>query len=125
MPKKSFINLDVDLRCRCLQVFPPPEAEPYQELANFRFRLTREQAYQLARALLAATQEWEELEIVVHRFERRPSDGAFLVSVLPEFHELSDPEFVRKIKHPAPKGLDMPAEMEEVLESLKDQPFSD
>lgn len=125
MPKKSIINVGVDLRCRCLEVFPPPEAEPFRELATFRFRLNREQACQLARALLAATQEWEEMEVVVHRFEGRRRDGAFLVSVLPEFHELSDPEFVRKIKHPAPKDLDIPAEMEEVLESLKDQPFSD
>ncbi len=125
MPKKSIINLGVDLRCRCLKVFPPPDAEAYRDLATLRFRLNREQAYQLARALLAATQDWEEVEVVVHRFERRPRDGAFLVSVLPEFHELSDPEFVKKIKHPAPKELDIPAEMEEVLESLKDQPFSD
>ena len=82
MPKKSIINLGVDLKSRCLKVFPPPEAEPYRDLANFRFRLNRDQALQLARALLAATQEWEEVEVVVHRFERRKSDGAFLVSVL-------------------------------------------
>lgn len=125
MAKKSMINLNVDLRGRCLQVFPPPEAEAYRELPTVRFRLNRQQAQHLACALLAAIQEWEEVEVVVHRFERRRSDGAFLLTVLPEYHDITSPEFVSKIQHPVPKSLDMPADMEEVLESLKDQPFSD
>lgn len=125
MPKKSVINLNIDLRGRCLQVFPPPEAEAYRDLTTMRFRLNREQALHLARAILAATEEWEEVEIVVHRFERRRSDGAFLITVLPEYHEITAPEFVKQIQHPVPKGLDQPADLEEVLESLKDQPFSD
>ena len=88
-------------------------------------RLSREEALHLARAILAATQEWEEVELVVHRFDKRQSDNTYLLSVVPEHHEVEDPNFVKQIQHQAPKKKDMPADIEEVVESLKDSPMSD
>jgi hypothetical protein len=125
VPKKPFTSLTIDTHVRCLQVFPKEKEAAYQELETMGVRLTREEALHLARAILAATQEWEEVELVVHRFDKRKSDNTYLLSVVPEHHEVEDPEFVNQIRHKAPKGKDVPADMEDILESLKDSPISD
>jgi hypothetical protein len=125
MPKKPVTSLSIDTHVRCLQVFPKEKEAGYGELKTMGLRLSREEALHLARALLAATQEWEEVELVVHRFDKRKSDNTYLLSVVPEHHEVDDPEFVKQIQHKAPKGKDTPEDMEEILESLKDAPISD
>jgi len=125
MPKKPFTSLTIDTHIRCLQVFPKEEDAAYKNLETIGVRLSREEALHLARAILAATQEWEEVELVVHRFDKRKSDNTYLLSVVPEHHEVEDPEFVKQITHQAPKGKDMPADIEEIVESLKDSPMSD
>jgi hypothetical protein len=38
---------------------------------------------------------------------------------------VEDPAFVKRIRHPAPQVEELPAELEEHLEALKDQPISD
>jgi hypothetical protein len=43
--------------------------------------LNKDQAIELARALLAATQEWEEIDITAYRFEKSRADGTYLVTV--------------------------------------------
>jgi hypothetical protein len=125
MPQKPFTSLTIDTHIRCLQVFPKEEDAAYKDLDTMGVRLSREEALHLARAILAATQEWEEVELVVHRFDKRKSDNTYLLSVVPEHHEVEDPEFVKQIKHQAPKGKDMPSDIEEIVESLKDSPMSD
>jgi hypothetical protein len=125
MPKRPFTSLTIDTHVRCLQVFPKEKEAAYKELPTMGVRLSREEALHLARALLAATQEWKEVELVVHRFDKRKSDNTYLLSVVPEHHEVEDPEFVKHIQHKAPEGTDMPADMEDHLESLKDSPVSD
>jgi hypothetical protein len=125
MPKKPLTSLTIDTHVRCLQVFPKEKEAAYKDLATMGIRLSRDEALHLARAILAATQEWEEVELVVHRFDKRKSDNTYLLSVVPEHHEVDDPEFVKAIQHEVPHGKDMPEDMEEVLESLKDAPMSD
>lgn len=125
MPKKTLSSLTIDMHVRCQQVFPQESEAAYRELKTMGVRLSREEALHLARAILAATQEWEEVELVVHRFDRRPSDRTYLLAVVPEHHEVEDQEFVQKIRRPVPKDLDMPEDIGEVLESLKDSPISD
>jgi hypothetical protein len=125
MPKKLLTSLTIDTHVRCRQIFPKETEAAYQELETMGVKLSREEALHLARAILAATQEWEEVELVVHRFDKRKSDNTYLLSVVPEHHEIEDPEFVKQIKHKVPKGKDTPSDLEEVLESLKDSPISD
>ncbi len=125
MPNKPFTSLTIDTHVRCRQIFPKEKEAAYKDLETVGVRLSRDEALHLARAILAATQEWEEVELVVHRFDKRKSDNTYLLSVVPEHHEVEDPEFVQQISHKPPKGKDMPADMEEVIESLKDSPMSD
>jgi hypothetical protein len=125
MPKKPLTSLIIDTHVRCLQVFPKENEAGFKDLKTMGLRLSRDEALHLARALLAATQEWEEVELVVHRFDKRKSDNTYLLSVVPEHHEVEDPEFVKQIRHKVPKGEDTPQDMDDILESLKDSPISD
>lgn len=125
MPKKATTTLTVDTHIRCRQIYPKGEEAAYRDLKTVGVRLSREEALHLAAALLAAAQEWQEVELVVHRQERRKTDKTYLLSVVPEHHEVEDPEFVKRIQHKTPAGGELPAELEEHLESLKDQPISD
>lgn len=125
MPKKLLTSLTIDTHVRCLQVFPKEKQAAYKDLKTMGVKLSREEALHLARAILAATQEWEEVELVVHRFDKRKSDNTYLLSVVPEHHEVEDPEFVQQIRHKTPKGKDMPPDIEEIVESLEDSPMSD
>ena len=125
MPKKPFTSLTIDTHVRCRQIFPQEKDAAYKGLETMGVRLSREEALHLARAILAATQEWKEVELVVHRFNKRKSDNTYLLSVVPEHHEVEDSNFIEQIQHQAPKGKDMPADMEEIVESLKDSPMSD
>lgn len=125
MTKKPLTTLTIDTHIRCLQIYPKDTETAYKDLKTIGLRLSRQEALRLAGALLAAAQEWQEVELVGHRFDRRKSDNTYLLSVVPEHHEIEDPEFIKKIRHKTPDGKDMPAELEEHLESLKDQPISD
>jgi hypothetical protein len=125
MPKKPLTSLTIDTHVRCLQIFPKEKEAAYEKLETMGVKLSRQEALHLARALLAATQDWEEVELVVHRFDKRKSDNTYLLSVVPQHQEIADPEFVKQIRHKVPKGKDTTADMEDYLESLKDSPISD
>lgn len=125
MPKKLLTPLTVDNHIRCRQIYPKESDTAYRELKTVGVRLSQDEARHLAAALLAAAQEWQEVELVVHRFDKRQSDNTYLLTVVPEHHEIEDPEFIKRIQHKAPAGQELPAELEEHLESLKDQPISD
>ena len=58
VPKKPFTSLTIDTHVRCRQIFPQEKAAAYKELETMGVRLSREEALHLARAILAATQEW-------------------------------------------------------------------
>lgn len=125
MPKKSLTSLSIDMHIRCRQIFPPENEAAYKNMETMGVKLSREEALRLARAVLAATQDWQEVELVVHRFDKRPSDRSYLLTVVPAHHEVTDPEFVKLIRHKVPQGKNMPEDLEEHLESLKDSPISD
>lgn len=52
-----------------------------EDLDTIGFKLTRQQAVDLARVLLAVTQDWQELDITGFRRKRRRSDGTFRLTV--------------------------------------------
>jgi hypothetical protein len=125
MTKKLLTSLTIDTHVRCQQIFPKENEAAYKELETMGVKLSRGEALHLARAILAATQDWEAVELVVHRFDKRKSDNTYLLTVVPEHHEIDDPQFVKQIRHKVPQGQDTPSDMEEVLNSLKDSPISD
>lgn len=51
------------------------------ELKTIGLRLSKEQAIDLARVLLAVSQDWNELEVTAYRLKKRKSDGTYQITV--------------------------------------------
>lgn len=82
MARESPRSISINANLRCLRIYPTPEtAKSVKDLKTVGFKLSKTQAIDLARVLLAVTQDWEELEITGYRSERRQSDGTYHVTV--------------------------------------------
>jgi len=76
---KQFV---IDANLRCDRIYPTEKtARKISELQTVGFKLNRQQALQLARVLLAVTQDWEEFDITGWRSSKRASDGTHSVTV--------------------------------------------
>jgi hypothetical protein len=74
--------LTIDPNVRCDRIYPTEESKKQvAELKTIGFKLKRQQAIHLARVLLAATQEWETIDITGYRFDQRKSDGSYHITV--------------------------------------------
>lgn len=51
------------------------------ELKTIGLKLSKEQAIDLARVLLAVRQDWNELEVTAYRLKKRKSDGTYQITV--------------------------------------------
>ena len=72
----------VDPNVRCTLIYPMEGTKrDIREVEMVGFRLSRDQAIDLARALLAVTQDWEEIAITGFRFQRRLADDTYPVIV--------------------------------------------
>ena len=81
MPRKSVKSLMINQNVRCQRIIPGEgSSKIISDLHTIGFMLTKEQAIHLARVLLAATQEWDNIDVTVFRFQKR-SDGTFPVTV--------------------------------------------
>ena len=77
-------TVDPHVRCnvRCTLIYPMEGTKrDIREIEMVGFRLSRDQAIDLARALLAVTQDWEEIAITGFRFQRRLADDTYPVIV--------------------------------------------
>jgi len=82
MGRMSTTGIVVDPNLRCLRIYPTEKSDKsLRELKTVGIKLSREQAIDLARALLAGTQEWEEIEITAYRFKRRKRDGTYHITI--------------------------------------------
>ncbi len=82
MPRKSPTSISLRPNLRCLQVYPTAGTKrSIAELKTVGLRLSREQAINLARVLLAASQDWDEMEVTAYRGKARIRDGTFQVTV--------------------------------------------
>lgn len=80
--RQSAVAVSIDTNVRCLRVYPTEDTKRIMSnLQTVGIRLTKEQAIQLARVLLAVTQEWSELDITAFRFEKRQDDGTYRLTV--------------------------------------------
>lgn len=82
MPRKSVKSLGINANLRCLKVYPSARTKKQiQDLQTIGIKLSRDQAFHLAKALLAASKAWNEIDITVYRLEPRQSDGTYHVTV--------------------------------------------
>lgn len=82
MGRRSARSVTLDPNCRALRVYPMEGTE--RDVANLKtvgLKLSSKQAAHLACVLLAASQEWSELELTAYRLEKRRSDGTYHVTI--------------------------------------------
>jgi hypothetical protein len=73
--RKTVKSLTISQKVKCSHVIPMEgSAKTIENLKTIGFTLDREQAIQLARILLAVTQEWDTMNVTVFR-EKRKLDG--------------------------------------------------
>lgn len=85
-PKKrqAASNIRIDPNVRCLRIYPVEDSRKTKTIADLKtigIKLSCEQAVHLARVLLAAAQEWNEIDITAWRIYKRQSDGTYNVTV--------------------------------------------
>ncbi len=82
MPRKSVAQVAINGNIRCQRVYPVENSrKSLAELKTVGLKLTAEQAIHLARALLAASQDWHTIEVTAYRFDRRRQDGTYHITV--------------------------------------------
>jgi hypothetical protein len=88
--RKSVKQITVDQNVRTRRIYPIEETInppcPARHSKSWKgdtvaFSLTKEQAIHLARVLLAATQEWDEIDVVAWRRKKRNSDDTYPITV--------------------------------------------
>jgi hypothetical protein len=81
MPRKSVKSLTIDQNVRCQRIYPVEGTlKATEDLKTVGFALTKEDAIHLARVLLAATQEWDDILVTGFRMQER-ADGTFPITV--------------------------------------------
>ncbi len=82
MARKSARSITLDANCRAMRVYPVEgTTKDVASLTTIGLRLTKEQAAHLACVLLAASREWDEMELTAYRKERRKADGTYHITV--------------------------------------------
>ena len=82
MPRKSIGSIKLEPNVRCTKIYPTEDTKKnVADLKTIGIKLSKEQAIHLARAILAASQEWEEIDITAYRFNKRQSDGTYQITV--------------------------------------------
>ena len=83
--RKAASSIKIDPNIRCLRIYPVEDhlngKKTISDLKTVGIKLSREQAIHLARVLLAAAQEWDEMDITAWRVYKRQSDGTYNVTV--------------------------------------------
>ena len=74
-----------DPNVRCLRIYPVDgnrkSTNTIADLKTVGIKLSRDQAIHLARVLLAAAQEWDEIDVTAWRIYKRRSDGTHNLTV--------------------------------------------
>lgn len=92
--RKTVSSIKIDPNVRCLRIYPvedrPSTTKTIRELKTVGIQLSRDQAIHLARVLLAAAQEWDEIDVTAWRIYKRQSDGTYNVTVTGLVHGDAD-----------------------------------
>lgn len=82
MSRKSAKAITINGNVRCQRIYPiAGSKKTIEDLDTVGFKMSREQAIDLARVLLAVTQDWEVIDITGFRLRQRRSDGTFPVTI--------------------------------------------
>jgi hypothetical protein len=83
--RQTASSIKINPNVRCLRIYPVEDnRNSTKTIANLKtvgIKLSSEQAVHLARVLLAAAQERDEIEITAWRVYKRQSDGTYNVTV--------------------------------------------
>jgi len=81
--RKSAASLVINPNVRCKRIYPVENSKivNLSDLKTIGIKMTSEQAIHLARVLLAASQEWDEIDITGFRFERRKTDDTYSLTI--------------------------------------------
>jgi hypothetical protein len=83
--RQAASSIKIDPNVRCLRIYPVEDnqnsTKTIADLKTVGIKLSREQAIHLARVLLAAAQEWDEVDITAWRADKRQSDGMYRLTV--------------------------------------------
>jgi hypothetical protein len=83
--RKTVSSITIDPNARCLRIYPVEDkldgAKTIDQLKTVGVKLSREQAIHLARVLLVAAQEWDEIDLTAWRIYKRQSDGTYNLTV--------------------------------------------
>jgi hypothetical protein len=78
-------SIKIDTNVRCDRIYPIEDSsrspKSIADLKTVGIKLSKEQAIRLARVLLAASQDWEEIDITAWRVYKRRSDNTYNVTV--------------------------------------------
>lgn len=81
MTRKSATSVTISPKLRCQRVYPVQGTKrTAADLKTVGFKLSSDQAINLARVLLAVSQDWTGIEVTAFR-SKRFSDGTFPVTV--------------------------------------------
>lgn len=82
MARKSPRSITINANVRCLKIYPTETThKSIKELKTVGIRLSKQQALDLARVLLATTQGWDQIDVTAYRFSKRRSDGTYHITV--------------------------------------------
>ena len=82
MSRKSPSAISIDSNVRCKRIYPTEDTRKnVSELKTIGIKLSKDQAIDLARVLLAVTQEWHEIDITGWRYDKRKSDDTYRLTV--------------------------------------------
>lgn len=63
MPRRAAKSITIDANVRCQRIYPVPGTKKVvKELDTIGFKMSRQQAIDFARVILAVTQDWQEIE---------------------------------------------------------------
>jgi hypothetical protein len=80
--RRSVGAVSVDINVRCLRIYPTEATRrTVDKLQTVGILLSRDQAIHLARVLLVASQEWDEVDITAWRFQKRRDDGTYPLTI--------------------------------------------
>jgi hypothetical protein len=83
--RRTASSIKIDSNVRCMRIYPVEDkgdsAKSLSDLKTVGIKLSKEQAIHLSRVLLAAAQEWDEIDVTAWRIYKRKSDGTYNVTV--------------------------------------------
>jgi len=82
MSRRSARAVRINANVRCQRIYPiGGSSKTIEDLDTVGFKMNRQQAIDLARVLLAVTQDWEVIDITGFRLKERKSDKTFPLTI--------------------------------------------